>query len=220
MNRPVEGDAVRYMDRVRFLTKNYGSLQGLRFVPLGTYFLLGIPYDATPGQWKMVIGPLLGGFFLASVAAYFLIGRYYRRVYGLVRPSESHETTNSKLMGLWTCFLIAYLSLIIINLSTGMRYWWLIGSLGAALIVATVLIHMRARGYPRYFPLGLSFAVLLLLSGHLPALTSGCTGGFVNACVVQDVLIGTVLVTGGIFNHLLLVRSMKPLPEEGNGGAI
>jgi hypothetical protein len=72
-------------DRYSAFTRAYQSLQGLRLLPLGLFFLvmgfqqLGVSWLGKQGDCSITLPLLLAGF-----AAWFLIGRYYERTFGKV----------------------------------------------------------------------------------------------------------------------------------------
>lgn len=70
---------IRDLDRIRFVTKNFGNLQGLRYlVPLG---LLAVGSASQPLLLRAVL--LLGAVLLLAGAR-----RYYRRTFGEVEPPQ------------------------------------------------------------------------------------------------------------------------------------
>jgi hypothetical protein len=75
----------RDLDRIRFVTKNFGNLQGLRYlVPLGLVMLswAGASHVTSWPQALLRAALFLGAFFLMAAA-----GRYYRSTFGEVeRP--------------------------------------------------------------------------------------------------------------------------------------
>jgi hypothetical protein len=79
---------VRRLDHVRFVTRHYNDLQGLRYlVPLGLIALSagGTRYFAS---WR----PLLeAAFILGAFLLMFRAGSYYRRTFGEVEPQPSYD---------------------------------------------------------------------------------------------------------------------------------
>lgn len=73
---------IQDLDRIRFTTKNFGNLQGLRYlVPLGLIVLGCAGFTS----WPLV--PLRAVLFLGAFALMIGAGRYYRRTFGEVEPS-------------------------------------------------------------------------------------------------------------------------------------
>ena len=73
---------IRDLDQIRFTTKNFGNLQGLRYlVPLGLMVLSCAGFSS----WPLV--PLRAVMFLGAFALLIGAGRFYRRTFGQVEPS-------------------------------------------------------------------------------------------------------------------------------------
>lgn len=81
------------LQRLRYITRFYPHLQGLRLIPLGAVFLITaawragavpwvptVPADRAANWFAMLFG-------LALIAA-MLLGRYYRRRFGAVQPQH------------------------------------------------------------------------------------------------------------------------------------
>lgn len=73
---------IQDLDRIRFVTKNFANLQGLRYlVPLGLMILSWAGFSS----WPLV--PLRSVLFLGACSLMIGAGRFYRRAFGEVEPS-------------------------------------------------------------------------------------------------------------------------------------
>ena len=191
------------LKRVTSITKLYPRLRGLRAIPWGIYIL----FSATDTGAR-----LPNTNFLMSLLPIFIawilewpIGRYYERAFGKVQPTpdqQYYEKIGSVILMVAIPVAssvdatanppISLLLLIptIIYLSNGLtshhaRYY-----LGAALLCACASI----------LPLLLSMPVSELYF----------TGPYSRASMVA---LGSLMIILGLFDHLLLIRALKPLPQ-------
>ena len=73
---------IRDLDRIRFVTRNFANLQGLRYlVPLGLMVLSCVGFSSWP------LAPLRSVLFLGAFVLMIGAGRFYRRTFGEVEPS-------------------------------------------------------------------------------------------------------------------------------------
>src|ERR1039458_3689495 len=79
--------------RLRFLTKHYFSLQGLRFTPVWLILVLRPWGDVLPNHRPTYVRDYVTmTMFLFCGVWIWLAGRYYRRRYGRVVRSEEHTS--------------------------------------------------------------------------------------------------------------------------------
>jgi MFS family permease len=183
------------LEQIRYVTQNYSNLQGLRLIPLGL--------------WLLIVGlvtiefaiPLL----LAAWVLTWLIGVYYNRSFGKVRSLTSPS---------WKSYLVGLLALAaLIAAAVADRYLKLpVNLLGLTMATGLFLTWLQPAYRPRLHYLVVAVlvaAVSLLQLFGIPAANS----------TFYPVLAGSVgillvILIGGLFDHLLLVRAFKALPEE------
>jgi MFS family permease len=212
---------VQDLERVRYVTTRYEQMQGLRRVPLGLFLL------ATAGfQWtvlavtptggiddrygKLAVGLIVNVLYfscllLAAIALvlYYVIGEHYERKFGRVerRPVGWRRMA----VGIGTIFMVV-VAVFVVEL-------WLEPPVRLDLLVmGGVLLFFRRKSW-RFAAHYLVMGVLIACCGLLPLF------GIVSAdpreeLYLTPLLLGMYLLVGGIFDHLLLVRTMKSLPEE------
>lgn len=192
------------LDRIRFVTRHFKELQGLRQAPLGLCFaIIGILnfLDQAGFELKMaLVVPLLA---LSAACAFILPARarsYYRQSFGEVeRPMGSR----SRVAGFVACILLGLALALAIGQSTVSSFFCLL--FGLAWIGSW--IDMGARRFLAY-RLGVgAFLVLLAISGRPSALF---LPGWGHPLTVQG-LEGFCMVLVGLLDHRLLVRGMGGL---------
>lgn len=193
--------------RVQYVTQYYNQLQGLKYVPLGVYFiLLGLD---EPGRFPWLEGSFIGrtwtvwGLVVVGVL-YWLIKRYYDERYGRVNRSAADQQREEReglvLMGL---FLVAFLADVFLGLPVSLSAFVFGGNY-------LYLALVRAQRFRRHYVVfGLLFAALGLLPLFLDIRPYDIVlGGNLFT------LAGGVLITGiGLLDHLLLVRTFQPVVE-------
>lgn len=213
--------------RIQFVTRYYDWLQGLRFLPMGlallgfaTWALLN---PAAIGAQPSRLGAtVLTGGLLVALGLYWVIGRYYRRRFGEVRPSEATRRTRRKML---LTFVVA----------------------GLALSQGAILLGGRSPGQPLPVPQGLVLCALALVAywawtgrfvrhyltaagvmagagllhhlgiNPLCALLHTAEAVSVRRCdvITLHLVSGLALVVLSVLDHRLLVRVLRPsLPEE------
>ena len=201
-------------DRVRYVAANYERLQGLFRVLVGVLVLLA---------WAVVISPLgdvlaspraadfitAGSFLLivAGAAAFLLIKTWYQRRYGRVRTISQYSGRRYLLRyaaGIITLVVIVAIDAYIGGLGDGpLNYlFFLMVGVGA---VVDWWPERRFRWYYLVFGVLLLLTGLLLMFGLLP--DRATPGLFLGFLVLY-------LIVGGLLDHLLLVRTLKSVPEE------
>lgn len=208
-------EEIRDLERVRYVTENYEQLQGLRNVPLGFVVLaLGVFMlsSASLPPFSPVASDVFfyGSFALLAVAflLYFVIGNYYERRFGWVHTSSiKRKQVVSAITGITVLILIGIVNLVF---QPPIHMIWLFWGL------ALTVIYWRERRFRmHYIAIGLlvsalSFMPLLDISRTEPIHDAG---GLI-------LFLGILFVVGGFLDHLLLVRTMKTLPEADDGRAI
>lgn len=194
--------------RVQYVTQHYNQLQGLKYVPLGVYFiLLGLD---EPGRFPWLEESFIGrtwtvwGLVVVGVL-YWLIKQYYDERYGRVNRSPADQRREERegwvLVGL---FLAAFLADVFLGLPVSLSAFVFGGNY-------LYLALVRAQRFRRHYAVfGLLFAALGLLPLFLDIRPYDIVlGGNLFT------LAGGVLITGiGLLDHLLLVRTFQPVVEE------
>lgn len=210
MNQLTNNHLSAEMQRVRVVTANYNYLQGLRLVPFGVWLLLNAIIDAgwyLPAwipDW-LIVGTYILGPFVALVL-YWLIGRYYNHIFGYVQPMQSAST--SKLAWKWnvviivsaTVWLVSFLQRPSLSISvTGLLLagmclinWWQMKSFSTHYFFVAVALGAAS---------GLA---LLSLWNDVPIASKS----------LLLVLLALYFILRGIIDHLLLVRTLKPVLGE------
>lgn len=190
------------LERLRFVTERYPHLQGLRLVPLGVVFLLSAAWrDGQLQRMSDVAGHAAGfwfmGLLIAALTISSVLGRYYQRHFGTVQPQ--HRAKDPLLFILFVALFAAAV--------------WVQDNLRSHLslplvVIGTLLAYLGLAGGQR--------------RGHYLALAAGCLvfanladfGVPVHArSVLLDDLIGVGLIVIGLGDHLLLRRTLEPVPH-------
>ena len=200
------------LKRVRFVTENYHNLQGLKMVPLGLWFVAAGAGDAGWWPWFFKTGRPVSHLLGLGLAWFlsWLIGRYYKYNYGQVQPSPQ---TQRKGRLVTIVGLPALLIALAVDWSMKLPV-----SLVALLITAyflTAYLCSSGRFRKHYVVIALLFAGLGLMPLLLRVPLSDRIWG--PGGVMFTLLLGLGLIAGGILDHLLLVRTLKPLPEASDG---
>jgi hypothetical protein len=183
------------LQQIRYVTQNYNNLQGLRLLPIGLWLLIEGLFTAECAIPTLLIALVLT----------WLIGVYYKRQFGQVHAMNSPS---------WKSCLIAVLVLAALAAATAADYYLglPVNLLGLTMAFGLFWVWLQPAYRPRlhYLVVAILVAALSLLqlfgisSGHAtqPSMLAGSIG------------ILMVLLVGGLFDHLLLVRAFKALPEE------
>ena len=215
------------VQRVRYVSENYEGPQGLRRVP----YHLAILVVVLLGAWLGMDGESSdlrlaqnGLFFVVTFAVFLLvpgfysrIGRFYERRYGRVRSRQR--------AGLPVGWVLFFAGGIIVALAVWREVFSGFGggpalygiglSVGVVVVTAVWFSRWWDGGRSRYAAHWLVLAVLVA-----PA-TLASVAGFGTASPAWPFLaiyLGGDTV-GGVLDHLLLVRTLKAVPEEGPDAA-
>jgi len=207
METPSASAAPYDLGRVRYVTERFGGMQGLRLVPFGLYLLVlaagtaGLVPRVRPGALDVSLGLLL-----MAVAGSWLIGRYYDSRFGRVAPMASGRGSagagTGALIGAFTLFLSGFVDARLdppVSVSwlflggVTLAYWW--GPLRRR------RVHYAAFG-----------GVFVLLG--LSPLVTGTLSGPPLDYVTYTVIMGLGAIVCGILDHVMLVRTLRPLPPD------
>lgn len=223
----VRGNAAPDLERVRFVTENYEQLKGLKMLPFGPMYLAFAAFYWSQSLWTTLLGVL---FFLGGASLRPVIDRYYERKFGHVdpRPPMSQRTLTMALAAIFVVFVV----LIMLNNTGYVDVSGYLDAFGRFMftqqlpvnvpLLASVAIYLVLFGlYRRELRFRVHYVVLSVLAvgaSFLPLL--GVLAGPNGHITILFVFTGVFVTVGGIFDHLLLVRTMRPLPEEDDGGAV
>lgn len=182
---------------VRYITRNFDALQGLKMVPFGLFFLaMGAGWLGEQGDLSLSLPA-----FVLTLLVSWLISRYYTRIFGRVNSERSNLVNNfllplAVILILWVAAAIDYsmrlpVSVFGLTLAIILFFWWW-------------LQEQRTR---IHYAIMASLIVLISLAplagigeGWLIIQPSG---------TVFHLLVGAIFVLGGILDHLILVKSFN-----------
>lgn len=199
---------MHYMENIRSLTREYGTLQGLRTIPFGLFILalaprkLGINWLGGDGDCTFTL-PL----FILGIALWLAIGRYYERAYGKVKIE-----TSSAHQGFETVGILVLLVGSIIAENLVYRIWpgLSVSPIGATLAIIFLILGINYRRY--YYTI---FGALMAIISCLPLVlhTSVADQIYGTFGFVFSLVFGVGILLTGILDHLRLERSLRTLTE-------
>ncbi len=200
------------LKKIRFVAANYSNLQGLRIVPLGLC-LLGVcwwaarlNYPARPVDFVLPIALLA-----VTIALLFLIDRYYLRVYG--RVQRTPQSRNLEVL-LGTVGAALGLAAFWVDALVRLPFSLLGLIFTAGLLVDYIRMTWLVKGrFLLYYPLA---AVIMAVFSLLPVLGAPewwQAFGLRNQMVGIAMLIGVICVLAGIWGHIYLARTLRPMRQ-------
>lgn len=211
-------EEIRDLERVRYVTENYENLQGLTRVPIGlallivwAFFLIsGFEISSQPVADIFITLSLLAGGVL--ILLFFRIRKYYTRRYGRVRVFPRLFSRRRAVGGVVALTILFAGVFFMLWLGVSVE----LGSL-PLILFGLGLMEMIDRWperwlRPHYFVAGALAALAGL--GLLFLVLSSIRYPDVLILHLISVFISIVLVIGGVLDHILLVRTMKRLPED------
>lgn len=199
------------LNRVQYVTQNYNQLQGLKFVPLGIYFILLGLDNAGYFPWleQTIIGRTwtLWGLLLVG-GLYWLISQYYSNRFGKVRRAwedQQREEREGRI------FIVLFLAAVIGDLLLRLPVGLAIIVFGGYLMYLARVRTQRYRWY--YIVAGLLFIGI----GFLPLFFNLSSENVFVASDVFFVAGGAAIVLTSILDHILLVRTFQLNSREQNG---
>jgi len=192
------------LKRVTSITRLYPRLRGLREVPWGIYIL----FLATDAGAR-----LLNTNFLMSLLPVFIvwilewfIGRYYEHTFGEVQPTSDQQYYEK----IGSVILIVAI-FVAISVETAVN-----PPISLLLLIPSI-IYLRnglTSRHARYYlgaALVCAFASILPLLLSVPVSELYYTGPHNRTIWV---VFGSLMIILGLLDHLLLMRTLKPLPQE------
>lgn len=196
------------LQRVQYITVHFRHLQGLRILPWFLWMiafsavnpLLGLPQGRL--DYQLVI--LVLGLPAAWLSARW-IGDSYDRRFGLVRGLQDSEQRLSQ-----TLITTAFCAILFIAFIVDSMARWPV-NLAALTVSAFYLVGWWSTGRIRHHYLVIA-ALFVVSSTVLPLITMQwpLVGDF-----ALPIVIGLLFTIGSLMDHLMLVRALKPMPEEG-----
>jgi hypothetical protein len=191
------------LHEVRAVTANYFFWQGWRWVPMGVvlcFMAASLSADWVPGvvrDWG--VWPLLAAAFWLSTS---VLGRYYRRTFGDVRPDAEQHTRRTSIK--WLVIYPAMMASMVADMKLTLPVL-----LSGVVWGASIELYRRSTGGGR-----LHYAVaagMLGALGLLPLAGAGLTGRTGVTLLVG--VVGVVYIVGGLLDHRALVRVLGARPR-------
>jgi hypothetical protein len=205
-------DGVQGLRQVQYITTNYAGLQGLKMVPLGLWLWLWAVGEAGWWPWRNDCNPLLNLLTLPmALALWLIVGAYYTRAFGRVRPT-SHRMGRTLFTG--AMVLVVSFPWLLISGYADAALQPPVSVLGLTAAGLLALWCSTGRLHRQYLVAAALIAVVSLLPLLGIISRDQLFGGVLCATL------GTVLVVGGVLDHLRLARSLKPLPKESHDGDV
>ena len=192
--------SVANLHEVRAVTANYFFWQGLRWVPLGVvlcFTAAGLAGDWVPrpvtdwGIWPLVVV----AFWLSTS----VLGRYYRRTFGDVRPDDAQHARRTSVK--WLVVYPAMIASMVVDMKVALPLL-----LSGLVWGVSIELYRRSTGGGRlHYSVA---AVLLCALGLLPLAGIALTGKAGVTLLVG--VVGFVYIVGGLLDHQALVRVLRP----------
>lgn len=192
-----------HLTRIRQITRDYPSLQGLRALPLGLFFLViamqrleMLPWFGGEGDLSFTL-PLLA----VVIGLWFWFGRYYENTFGKVEPLR--KSIRSTVLNI--AFPIGFVGIIILEnrlyASNGGPRISLIG-----LVLGATFLYSGWMSQRWYYSLA---GIVLLIASFLPWMIGvGIENPVYGSMgIIHLFLLGGIILLTGLFDHFCLVRA-------------
>ncbi|RJP46953.1 MAG: hypothetical protein C4583_17820 [Anaerolineaceae bacterium] len=191
--------------QIKFFASNYSRLQGLRLVPVGLLSLFVATWSNT--RQGQLDGPLTA--LLVTILLYWLIDRYYNRVFGQVKQTPSQrkrETITSIAFGALALLAFALDTAEIIPVCA-------LGLVFAAALFADFWHATRSVRKEAFatFPENFAASILILIVSILPlfGITWWEGWGIKSQVTGVFVIVGIVIFLTGIWGHIRITRDLS-----------
>ncbi len=198
------------IQRVRYLTENYGRLQGLRAVPIGLFVLFAAVWS---NFWSGELGLSFVILVLATVG-YIIIDRYYAAGFGKVTPTRSQRIREAAIG-------ILFMVLGLVSFALDSAKILPIDSLGlvfAAGILADFSQVMSPSNELRKHPEAIASAAVIAVISLLPLTGWAWWKGLGMHASINGVLLiaGLMLIATGLVSHFRLRNVLQTLETKQN----
>ena len=209
---------MRDLERIRYVTENYERLQGLRAVTTGVVLVLfgivlsaGLPMRFT-GFWTLQ-ALLWGAVVLAMLLLPVWVRSYYERRFGQAR-SRWRGLSRYEVMGMLLVLAFVY-GLLAANQFYGEGAEQFLSSVAPGVYFGGLLVY---EWWPKRSWLTAYWPVLAaVVAGSSPLLSLAAQISGWQLLLPMIAILGIASIIGGLLDHLLLVRTMKSLPEDDVG---
>ncbi|MBI5841649.1 MAG: hypothetical protein HZB19_16275 [Chloroflexi bacterium] len=203
------------LSKIRFVAANYSRLQGLREVPVGMLVVfVSIWAMYNHGPTADLTAPFLAAF--GAALLYWLIGRYYNRVFGRVK--QTRQQLNREIIA---SVVFSLLALLAFWLDAAMQIP--VCALGLVFAAALFENFWRATESVRskaaaLFPENLAAAIVILIISILPLFGISWWEffGLKSQVVSVFMVIGVVIILAGIWGHLRILRALPMMEAKTN----
>ena len=196
------------LERVRYITRFFGMLQGLKAIPFGLLLMalatqdIGWGFLGEQGNCTYTL-PL----FLFMLVLLFAIDQYYVKTFGRVKPLNRRTQIQET-----TLFLSAFA--LIVVLENWLTPPFSLMGLGVATVFIITAVTSK-RWY--YIPLG----GLVVIASFVPLVMGVPINDRIYGSLgaVLKIVIGVAIIGAGIIDHFMLMRYLKAHPGEQHGRA-
>ena len=212
---------MRSLERIRYVTGNYERLQGLRAAVMGVMLVLlggglsigllaGFPGSQVFQALFRVTGVIL---VILMILLPVWVGAYYERRFGQAR-SRWKGLSRYEVMGMLLVLAFVY-GLLAANQFYGEGAEQFLSSVAPGVYFGGLLVY---EWWPKRSRLTAYWPVLAaVVAGSSPLLSLvGQISGW-QLLLPMIAILGVASIIGGLLDHLLLVRTMKSLPEDDAG---
>ena len=207
------------LSQIRFFAENYSRLQGLRMVPYGmlmVFISVWAVYNHGPNA--DLSAPILAA--IGAALLYWLIDRYYGRVYGRVKPTAQRkirEYTTSVAVGVVA--LLAFWLDVTFELPVSFIGLIFSATLFGDFWRATKSVRGKALAF---YPENALAALLILIISILPLFGISWWQYFgLESQVVSVVIVnGIIMILAGSWGHLRILRVLPMVETKANDNAI
>lgn len=208
---------MRYLERVQYVTENYERLQGLRAVSMGMVLVLfggglSVSFLAEFAGFWMLQAILWGVCVLAILLLPIWAESYYGRRFGRVR-SRWKGLSRYEVIGMLLLLAFVY-GLLAATELYGEEAEWFLSSAAPGIYFGGLLVYTwwpKRSWLTAYWPV---LALLVAGAGLLLSLAGQVSGWELTMPMIS--VLGVASIIGGFLDHLLLARTLKALPEDGN----
>ena len=201
--------ATQDLERVRYVTTNFNYLQGLAMMPVGAIFLIFAAMEAgwlPMPTWGSEVLNLVG--LGVALALAWIAHQYYNRTFGRV-VSESCVPRNpnwAAIIGVWTLIFGLLVGALLLDS-------WLkppVILFGLTMAALTFAYYWPRRSFAAHY---LAIAGVIALISLFPIVGASAENPAFRPSILSFIILGLIFIVGGLFDHILLARTLKPVPE-------